>query len=162
MLDQVPSGTNALDWLMLSSLQNASGLLGYNPESEWGGLRGIALPGKVMKWFEKLPDTEVKKYRKDLTTSQLNAAVKAGSSVIFLVNWMALDNYIPGANFPETKFDPSVIGNITGNHYIMLASPVTMNAGNMEFDIWTWAREYSLSIPEKAYQKAVKKTFVKR
>lgn len=160
MFDQAPSGTNVLDWLLLSSLQNAGGLLGYNPEKELGGLRGIALPGKMMKWFESLPDTETKKYRKDRTAAQLNVAIKAGSSVIFLVNMTAFDNYITDRKFPDTKFDPSVVGNLTGNHYIILASEVKMNGGNLEFDIWTWATEYMVSIPEKAYKKAVKKTFV--
>lgn len=154
-----------VDWMMLSSLQNASGLLGYNPNKELGGLRGIGLPSKVLKWFEKLSGGEAKKYRKDFKPSALNKLYKEDHYILFLINVNLMDNYFTNEarQNPDNGFFAKMatfFNGITGNHYVVLNSPITKQGDDLVFDLWTWADNVEVRIPVRPFNKAVVRTFV--
>ncbi len=166
--DEVRSGKYSLqlvDWLVLSSLQNASGLLGYNPDKEMGGVRGIGLPGKVLKWFEKLSGGEAKKYKKDFKPSELNQLYKADNYILFLVNVNLLDDYFSDTRYqdPNDSFQQkksAFFAGVTGNHYVVLNSPIRKEGDDLVLDLWTWGRTLEVRIPPRAFQKTVVQTFV--
>lgn len=153
-----------VDWLMLSSLQNEKGLLGYNPEKEWGGLRGIGLPSRVLDWFEALSGGEAKKYRRDFERSALNTMYKEDHYILFLINVDLLNDYFSEYNYPKDGFMQKVANffiNITGNHYVVLNSSIELASdSDFMFDIWTWGRNVKVKAPEKIFNRAIVQTFV--
>ena len=155
-----------VDWLVLSSLQNAKGLLGYSPDKEMGGIRGIGLPKRVLSWFEALSDGEAKKYRKDLAISQLNQWYASDHYIVLLVNVNKLNDYFSTtyyANPNDTKKEKlsTFFSGITGDHYVVLNSSIETNAKQeLVFHIWTWAKDVGIEIPPKEFKKAVVQTFV--
>ncbi|MGH1338891.1 MAG: hypothetical protein ACRBFS_22435 [Aureispira sp.] len=154
-----------IDWMMLSSLQNASGLLGYSPTKEMGGIRGIGLPGKVLKWFEKLSGGEVKKYRKDLKPSALNKLYREDHYILFLINVNRLYDYFTEIkmNNPKSGISKKMsnfFNGITGNHYVVLNSPIRKEGEELVFDLWTWANSLEVRIPGRIFKKTVVQTFV--
>ena len=154
-----------VDWMMLSSLQNASGLLGYSPTKEMGGIRGIGLPGKVLKWFEKLSGGEVKKYRKDLKPSELNKLYKEDHYILFLVNVNRLYDYFTSIKSSSSKGKvakkmSNFFNGITGNHYVVLNSPIRKEDDELVLDLWTWAKSLEVRIPGRIFKKTVVQTFV--
>lgn len=156
---------NEVDWLLMSSLQNAGGLLGYNPEKEMGGLRGIALPGKMLDWFQKLPNTETEKYSKDLDPAEINATYKGRGAVVFLINANVFDNYFTDQryNSPDDTFmkkAATAFNGITGNHYVALNSPITKQGDLLQLKIWTWGTSLEVLMSPKAFKSGVVKTYL--
>jgi hypothetical protein len=156
---------NEVDWLLMASLQNSGGLLGYNPEKEMGGIRGIALPSKVLEWFEKLPNTETEKYSKDLDPAVINATYKGGGAVVFLINANVFDNYFTDQryNSPDDTFMKKVataFNGITGNHYVALNSPITKKGDLLRLEIWTWGTSLEVVMSPKAFKSGVVKTYL--
>lgn len=154
-----------VDWMMLSSLQNASGLLGYNPDNELGGIRGIGLPGKVLEWFEKLSGGDAKKYKKDFKPSALNKLYRQDHYILFLINVNLMDNYFTDASYknPDDGFFAKMatfFAGLTGNHYVVLNSPIRKEGDELVFDLWTWAKNLEVRIPGRPFKKAVVQTFV--
>lgn len=154
-----------VDWMMLSSLQNASGLLGYNPNKELGGIRGIGLPGKVLEWFKQLTGGEAKKYKKDFKPSALNKLYKEDHYILFLVNVNKLDDYFTDRRYqnPDDGFFKKLatfFNGITGNHYVVLNSPIRKEGDDLVFDLWTWAENLEVRIPGRPFKKAIVQTFV--
>lgn len=167
-LDNYEPGKYALqlvDWLMLSSLQNAKGPFGYSPDKEMGGIRGIGFPKRVLSWFESLGG-EAKKYRRDLAVSELNQLYREDHYIVFLINVGLMDDYYANtypANPNDTKKEKlsTFFSGITGDHYVVLNSSIETNSsGELVFDIWTWANNVGIEIPLKKFEKAVIQTFV--
>ncbi len=159
---------NVADWLVTASLQNASGYLGYNPNAELGGVRGIALPHKVRFWLENLPLHACEHISGCTSTDVLNSVFQQGGAVAWLVNINHLDDYFTNAVYRNTDegFTQKVtafFGGLTGNHYIALNTPITPTAdGKARFEVWTWGNSLEVIIPTSELHKCVTQTYLLR
>lgn len=143
---------NKIDWLMTASLQNAAGWLGYNPEKELGGVRGIALPAQVGKWLADLPQMTLAQQSSVPDIHTLNTVFSNKGAVAFLVNVNLLDNYFthPAYRNNDDSFKNKMttfLNSLTGNHYIALNSLITWQGEQIRFEVWTWGTSLEVIMP---------------
>ena len=154
-----------VDWLVLSALQNSSGHLGYNPGDSGAveAARGIALPGKVLEWFQSLAGSEVTRYQHDLSPIQMSRHHSSGETVILLVNYEIFRQARDSSRDPDdVKNNPIVaVGSMTGTHYVVLNSTITF-VGNEQitFNFWHWGRNDSITMSSAQFENAVVEVFV--
>ena len=164
MFAQTPNSyMNVVDWLIAASLQNSSGLLGYNPTMELGGLRGIALPYKVVEWFEKLPNIDLHTSSKDHDWLRMNTTLNSGGAVSWLVNINHLDDYFTDTAYRQEEQGffgkaAAFLGSFTGNHYIGLDSRLQFEGDHFKFKVWTWGTSLEVLIPPAELEKAITKS----
>lgn len=166
MYEQTTS-LNKIDWLMTASLQNAAGWLGYNPEKELGGVRGIALPGQVGKWLADLPNMSLEHKSTCPDTHTLNLAFSHNGAVAFLVNVNLLDNYFTDTTYRNTDDSfknrmATFFNGITGNHYVALNSLITWQGDQIRFEVWTWGTSLEVVMPIAQLSECITQVYMLR
>lgn len=143
---------NKIDWLTAASLQNAGGYLGYNPDSELGGLRGIALPSQVAHWLGALPRLTLEQVSTFPNIDTINQVFSQNGAVALLVNINLLDDYFTNPSYRNAENNlkdklVSFFGSIAGNHYIALDSVISREGDNFRFHVWTWGISLEVLMP---------------
>lgn len=123
------SGIHPADWVALASLRDSENdMLDYDaPSCEAGG---VTMPGDLLDWFKDVgfsKDANVT----NLVFSKDEATLRAASGrrdhnhhVCLFINANMLSN--PGED------------SLTPDHWVVLQSPVTVDAGRAKFSVYTW------------------------
>jgi hypothetical protein len=158
---------NKIDWLVAASLQNAGGFLGYNPESEMGGVRGIALPSQVAHWLGALPRMTLEQVSTMPSIDTINQVFSKNGAVALLVNINLLDDHFTNPAYRNTENNfkdklTSFFGSIAGNHYIALNSVISREGDNFRFHVWTWGTSLEVLIPVDKIAAAINQFYLLR
>ncbi|MGH1335247.1 MAG: hypothetical protein ACRBFS_03900 [Aureispira sp.] len=156
-----PSGMSPVDWMMLAAIRhNENAIFDYNPKTDKGHA-AFTTHWELTAWLSNI--VGVSEYRDGSpTVAKINTAFNANKTVVLLVDWgqISKNNNKKGKGGSKKSGKPdSYINSVTGNHYIIMASPIVTNGEQLEFTIWTWAQHRNIVLDKVHFEVAVKDSF---
>ena len=127
-----PAGKIApADWIGLASLRDSENWF-YDYQSVDDEFAGITLPSHLEGWFKKIGFSKV--------INETNLVFGKAEGSIVAADRLYKDNYwvclFINANLLSAADQGS--GSATPDHWVVLQSDVTITAGNIAFDVYTW------------------------
>lgn len=156
-----PAGMSKIDWMMLAAIRHSENLWYYDPKTDDGAL-AFTTHWEMTAWISNI--VGISENRDSAPTIEsVNRAISSGKTVVLLVDWGQISKDIAKKGKGGSKFagkPDSLINSWTGNHYIIMTKPITINGDQISFEIWTWASRRTISLQKEYFAVAAKDAFV--
>ncbi|MBL4649240.1 MAG: hypothetical protein JKY03_05870 [Aureispira sp.] len=161
--DQTPlAGMSKIDWMMLSAIRHSeNAFYDYNPKND-RGTAAFTTHWEMTAWISNIVGIGENRDSSP-TISSVNSAINSGKTVVLLVDWGQLSKNIKkkGKEGSKKSGKPdSLINSWTGNHYIIMTKPITVNGNQITFEIWTWASRRTITLQKEYFAIAAKDAFI--
>lgn len=148
-----------VDWMLLPAIRHSENLFGYNPAKD-SGISGFTTPWEVSAWVGNIVGMDERKDGSP-TIAEVNTAIESKQAIVLLVDWSQLSENLTKKQGKKANKPESMINAITGNHYIILKTPVEeIGGGKVKFTVWTWGHEMDITLDEDKFASAVKDAFI--
>jgi hypothetical protein len=127
-----PSGLiNPADWIALASLRDSENFF-FDYQSVDTEFGGITLPGDLVSWFKKIGYTKVINDT-NLITDKNEANIREADRLYKDDYWVCL--FINDSMLKAAEQDQ---GSMSASHWVVLTSPLTIAAGTISFQVFSW------------------------
>jgi hypothetical protein len=160
--EQTPtSGMSKIDWMMLAAIRHSENMFGYNPKNDYG-IAAFTTHWEMTAWISNIVGIGENRDSSP-TIESVNRAINSGKTIVLLVDWGQLNKNIAkkGKEGSKKAGKPdSLINSWTGNHYIIMTTPISINGDEITFEVWTWASRRTITLKKEYFAVAAKDAFV--
>ena len=129
-----PKGTaHPADWIAMASLRDSDNLIAYH--NGWRKFAGYTTPGEMENWMKKvgyekvINDANRVSQQSETNLKRAKALYDQGYRVLLLIHADAIGT--------EDSSDCNLVE--FADHWVTLASPITIGKTNVKLDVYTWA-----------------------